>query len=203
MRGQRRREREYAARREGILEAAQRVFAKKGYHEATIAEIAKESEYAPGSIYLYFKGKQQLFLALIEGKFKHLLTLVEEATRGPGNPIERLGLVVRTVLEFFETNEEFFKIYINNTTGFECEIEDEIGKGVFSLYLRYVDMVIDLIQEGKKLNYLKDIDARKMGHSLIGMVNSFLFQWLRNPEQGSVLQDWEELMEIFLHGCQK
>lgn len=57
-----RKERDLLLRKTDILKAAERVFALKGYDKATIQDIAKEAEYAPGTLYLYFKDKWSLFL---------------------------------------------------------------------------------------------------------------------------------------------
>ena len=60
------RERNKALRREQILEAAVRVFARRGFGKATVAEIAEEAGVAAGTIYIYFEGKEDLFMSIPE-----------------------------------------------------------------------------------------------------------------------------------------
>lgn len=200
MRGQRG-ERAREARKVGILDAAEKVFAHKGYHEASVAEIAEAADYAAGSIYLYFKGKQELFFTMLERKFQELRSLVETEAEGGGPPIERLSAVVRAVLGFFERNREFLKLYISYSSDFEWNIRDELGQGVFAVYLRYVEVMIGLVEEGVRKRELRLRDPQKMGRALIGMINAFIFQWLRESHRKSLSQETETILEIFLHGC--
>lgn len=200
MRGQRG-ERAREARKTEILEAAEKVFAHKGYHDASVAEIAEAADYAAGSIYLYFKGKQELFFTMLERKFQELRLLVEtEASKG-GAPIERLRGVVAGVLGFFEKNREFMKLYISYSSDFEWNIRDELGQGVFAVYLRYVEVVIGLVEEGVQKGELRLLGPQKMGRALIGMINAFIFQSLREPHHYSLSRETEPILEIFLRGC--
>ena len=64
-----RKEREYRTRREEILKAAESVFAKNGFYNSTVAEIAKESEFAIGTIYQFFKNKEELYYIMMIEKF--------------------------------------------------------------------------------------------------------------------------------------
>ena len=66
-----RKERDRQLREQDILRAAEHVFATQGYHQATLQDIAKEAQYATGTIYLYFKDKEVLYLALLERKIQH------------------------------------------------------------------------------------------------------------------------------------
>ena len=61
-----RKDREKEARREQILRAAAKLFSEKGFEAATMAQIARQAELAPGTLYLYFKSKDELYFALLE-----------------------------------------------------------------------------------------------------------------------------------------
>lgn len=200
MRGQRG-ERAREARKTEILEAAEKVFAHKGYHEASVAEIAEAADYAAGSIYLYFKGKQELFFTMLERKFQELRSLVETEASREGAPIERLRGVVAAVLGFFERNREFLKLYISYSSDFEWNIRDELGQGVFAVYLRYVEVMIGLVEEGVQKGELRLLGPQKMGRALIGMINAFIFQSLREPHHYSLSRETGLILEIFLRGC--
>mgnify|MGYP000970468407 FL=1 len=73
-----RKERDRQLRRSDIFKAAEHVFALKGYHKATIRDIAKEAQYGTGTVYLHFKNKDTLYFALLEEKLKCLLALIKE-----------------------------------------------------------------------------------------------------------------------------
>src|SRR5580765_6927458 len=73
-----RRERDRQRRRADILRAAEIVFASKGYHTASIEEIASEAEYGTGTVYLYFKDKETLYIELFEEKVRDLIQFIRE-----------------------------------------------------------------------------------------------------------------------------
>src|SRR4030095_6053518 len=73
-----RRERDRLRRRTDILLAAEDVFAAKGYHNASIEEIARAAEYATGTVYLYFKDKEALYVELFEEKIRELIQFIEQ-----------------------------------------------------------------------------------------------------------------------------
>src|ERR1043166_4084242 len=83
-----RRERDRLQRRADILRAAESVFADKGYHEASIEEIARVAEYGTGTVYLYFKDKETLYLELVEEKFRGMIGHVQQSVAGENDPIE-------------------------------------------------------------------------------------------------------------------
>ena len=106
-----RKARDRLLRRTDILKAATRVFAEKGYHNATMSDIAKNAEYAVGTIYLYFKDKQDLYLALTEEKIDELIRRVKEKTNQADTALDKIRALIEEELSYFEENEDFFRIY--------------------------------------------------------------------------------------------
>lgn len=95
----RRKEREKEARREAILNAAARVFLRKGYYEATLDEIAAEAEMAKGTIYNYYKDKQDLFISLANHGYEHFDEILSEAKSQRTHLAEFLAYLIRTTLQ--------------------------------------------------------------------------------------------------------
>jgi len=75
-----RKERDRQLRRSDILDAAGRIFARSGFENATIQDIAKEAQYAAGTVYLYFKDKESLYFSLLEEKLADIISLVKKKT---------------------------------------------------------------------------------------------------------------------------
>jgi AcrR family transcriptional regulator len=85
------RERNKALRREQILEAAVRVFARRGFGKATVAEIAEEAGVAAGTIYIYFEGKEDLFMSIPELISEPMLAAFLETAFGGNEPTDIKG----------------------------------------------------------------------------------------------------------------
>lgn len=198
-----RREREHLSRKREILEAAQKVFAQKGFHQATIDEIAKEAELAKGTIYLYFKNKRELFYSLVEEKTEYLMNLLQKEVKREENAVEKLSAIIRHQLEFYEANRDFFKIITSESSRFELGLKDELRKRIMDRYLKYIDIVSQIIEEGIKEGRFKALDTKKLAATLRGIIDALAFQWILSKEKESLVSNAPLIMELFLSGAKK
>ena len=106
-----RKEREYLAHRREILRAAEKVFAAKGFFHTTMSKVAEAAEFGTGTLYKYFKSKEDLYFTLIEVKGEEINRLVTEELARIAPAKERIGNVVRIQFEFIERNRDFFRIF--------------------------------------------------------------------------------------------
>ncbi len=104
-----RKQREREEMRTLILDAAKRIFLEKGYAQASIRNIAEAIEYSPGTIYLYFKEKDEIFHALHEEGFRRFLAQMTPL-QYVGDPFERLKAIGRVYLEFAKNNKDFYDL---------------------------------------------------------------------------------------------
>jgi AcrR family transcriptional regulator len=100
---QERKEREKERRRQQIMVAAKRVFSEKGFSKATMEDIAQEAELSPGTLYLYFKNKEELYASLSLRILQYLLLRIEHvnAVKGSG-PDERLKQLMEAMYDVYE-----------------------------------------------------------------------------------------------------
>ena len=95
-----RREREKASVREEILDAARGLFVKEGYEHVSIRKIAEKIEYAPGTIYLYFRDKAEILECLCDETFAKLEQRMRAIHADPSSPLEGLRRGLRTYIQF-------------------------------------------------------------------------------------------------------
>ena len=96
---------------ERIIEAAEKVFSKKGYHEAKVYQIADQAEVSVGTIYRFFKSKDELYFAVLKKKLSELEKRIERNIRRKP-PEEALKVYIESVIDFFEDEREFFEIFM-------------------------------------------------------------------------------------------
>ena len=95
----------------GILEAARKVFAKKGFHDATVDDIANAAGVAKGTVYLYYSSKRDVYFAALKfGISQMYASLVEELKR-VSTTQQKLRALIASKLAYFDENRDFFKIY--------------------------------------------------------------------------------------------
>lgn len=195
-----RRERELLTRRSDILSAAAKVFAAKGFYGSTMDEIAKSAEFGTGSLYKYFRGKKDLYFSLIDGKVGEIMRLVTAELEKDLAPIDRIQSILLLQLAFIQRNRDFFKIYISERSRFEWTIKDDLGKGVHEKFLAYIDSLEEVMRQGIEEKQLKEMDPRDMAHGFVGIVNSFVFEWLMSPRAYSLVSKGPAIMNIFFEG---
>jgi len=198
-----RREREYLAHREEILSAAEKVFAAKGFFPTTMSDIARRAEFGTGTLYKYFKSKEDLYFTLIDEKAEEINRLVKAELSQRGSAVETIKNVLRLQFEFIERNRDFFRIYISERSRFEWTVKDDLGKGLHEKMVSYIDILSEVIREGIKKGEFKSIDPRDLAHAFVGIVNSFVFEWLISPESYPLISKLDTVIEIFLCGVQQ
>jgi len=100
---QERKEREKERRRQQIMVAAKRVFSDKGFNKATMEDIAQEAELSPGTLYLYFKNKEELYASLSLRILQYLLIRVEHVNDEKGaGPEEKLSALMEAMYDVYE-----------------------------------------------------------------------------------------------------
>ncbi len=140
---------EKQGRRTDILAAAKRVFARKGYHATTIADIAKAAKLSYGSIYWYFDSKEALFHALVESEGQALRDHVTEAmlvTPARGSPDAPFRAAVRTTFEFFESDRALVKLLFRDSYALGDRFEQHLF-GIFEAFIGDIEAIVADAQE--------------------------------------------------------
>jgi AcrR family transcriptional regulator len=198
-----RKEREYLAHREEILSSAEKVFAAKGFFPTTMSDIAREAEFGTGTLYKYFKSKEELYFTLIDEKVGEINRLVKAELSQKTSAIERIKKVLGLQFEFIERNQDFFRIYISERSRFEWTVKDDLGKGIHEKMIAYIHILAEVVSQGIKEKEFKPMDPIDLAHALVGIVNSFVFEWLISRETYPLISKLDTVLEIFLAGAKR
>jgi len=198
-----RREREKAVHRQEILDAAIKVFAKKGFYEATLDEVAQEAEFSKGAIYLYFSNKEDLLATIVSDSLEKWTEIYNSTITGKGSFREELTAMFNGVAErIFSHPELFTLISVQHASLFSalsqekrneaCKIHDKIWES----FNERVKMAI----ENEELRDLPPKAIEGMVHGpLDAMVhNRWDFKTLNELKNGIVL-----FMDILFNGIAK
>jgi AcrR family transcriptional regulator len=119
-----RRKREEKARLATILVAAENIFSEHGYYQARMDDIAEAAELAKGTLYYYFKSKDEIFLHLLERESKRVHEEIQKRISEESSFLEALEEAMEFYLEYFEENHGFMKMFLPCMCGF-IRFEDE------------------------------------------------------------------------------
>ena len=198
-----RKEREYWAHREEILLAAEKVFAAKGFFPTTMSDIAREAEFGTGTLYNYFKSKEELYFTLIDAKVEEINRLVKAELSQKTSAVERIKKVLGLEFEFFERNRDFFRIYTSERSRFEWTVKDELGKGLHEKMIAYINILAKVMKQGIEDGEFRPVNPMDLAHALAGIVNSFIFEWMISRESYPLISKVDTVLGIFLGGVKQ
>jgi AcrR family transcriptional regulator len=197
-----RRAREFLTHRGEILSAAEKVFAAKGFFTTKMSDIAQKAEFGTGTLYKYFKSKEDLYFTLIDEKMEEINQLVKAVFSQKTTSIEKIKRVLRLLFEFIEKNRDFFRIYISERNRFEWTMKDDLGKAIYEKMVTFIKILSEVLKQGIKEGEFKSMSHLDLAHALVGIVNSIVFEWLISSKPYSLNSKVDNILEIFLRGAQ-
>ncbi|MFN3386718.1 MAG: TetR/AcrR family transcriptional regulator [Candidatus Thermochlorobacter sp.] len=159
-----RKEREKAERRQAILKAAKEVFFKHGFEQASMDMVAAESELAKGTLYLYFKSKEELYVSLAEEGLAAIDEMIDCAMRSAKTIEEKLLAHTEAYYNFSQKHQDYMKIFMAIHAGvINDKVEPERLAQLQNAKWRRFKQAEDLIKEGMAQGiFRKDINPREM-----------------------------------------
>ncbi len=173
-----RKEREKEQRRDEIVKAATKVFFEKGLQSATMDEIAVAAELSKGTIYLYYKSKEDLYLAVMNVGSTILFDMFDRAVSKAATTIERLRILADTYQEFFREHRNYFRMFhFLQNHQLHKQVSPEMRE-ISQLHQQRVwDLAVGVLRRGVEEGILRrDIDPAEMAVILWSASNSLLMQ---------------------------
>ncbi len=186
-----RRERERERHRREILEAALRVFARAGYHRATMQAIAREAEFAVGTIYRFFPSKKALYEALVMEEAQKFHQEVMQSFKDlPNDPIKALEKIIEAKLKAVQNHLIFVRVYIQEL--WEARFRGGLTADLRRLYEEYLEALAKILE---KLGPQK-IPARQRASLVDGLFSTLIVEAV---ESESELPSPKEVLSLLLN----
>jgi TetR/AcrR family fatty acid metabolism transcriptional regulator len=188
-------------KRERIIAAAGRFFGEKGYHNTTTAEIADAAGVAAGTIYIYFKSKEELLVAVFEEFLGvHMERLREGVARQP-SPEAKVRTLLSLGLELMEENPDSARIFLS-----QLRQSTEMIKMVAKRSSRaYKDIIEDVLEEGIRKGVCRKMNVRATASMLFGAFQTTVLDWVADDCSYPLNSMASELSDFILLGvaCQR
>jgi TetR/AcrR family fatty acid metabolism transcriptional regulator len=189
-------------KRRRLLHAAVHTFGRRGFHEAKIAEIAAEAGVAEGTVYLYFRNKEDLLGCVFDETMDGVLSQARAIRSAEGKAAEKVKALVGLHLSFLAQDRDLasvFQIELRRS----ARLVERFSRTKLSEYFRLLDSVL---KEGIASGELrKDLEPRLAVRILFGAADEILSEWLLSGE-AKPAADAEKLVGTVLHGflaCEK
>ncbi|WP_373044456.1 TetR/AcrR family transcriptional regulator [Vulgatibacter sp.] len=184
-------------KRERILEAAVRVFASKSFYTATVAEIAREAGVADGTIYLYFKNKDDLLICLFEERMGEINEGMHQAVSACERPLDRLKAFIRRHLSEVERRPELAEVLTVELRQ-SAKLMKEYKATAFGAYLDILSTILDSgLADG---SIRPDVDVKAVRRAIFGALDEVALSWLLGGRRFDLGKNAEQLAEIFARG---
>jgi TetR/AcrR family transcriptional regulator, fatty acid metabolism regulator protein len=188
-------------KRERILDAAIKVFAAEGFYNAKVSQIAHEAGVADGTIYLYFKSKDDLLINLFEDRMERVNANLREAIETESTAVARLRRIVKLHLELVEQNRDMAEV-ISVELRQSSKFIREYSNPKFAEFLR---TIAGAVVEGQRTGELRTgIDPYLFARALFGALDEIALAWLvKHPGSKASIElprAAEQLGDLFIDG---
>ena len=181
-----------------IIKAAIKVFAKNGFYNSRVSEIAKEAQVADGTVYLYFKNKDDILISLFEEEMDKIIKNMKESIEKESNPIDkikRFALIHLTMVRDNRNLAEVIQVELRQSSKFMREYKNR-------KFIEYLNIISRIIQEGKEEGYFgDDVMPGLVKRSFFGALDELSTMFLFAPKSKySIEIAAEQVASFFLSG---
>jgi len=172
-----------------LLEAARRVFARKGFHAATVDEIAAAAGVAKGTVYLYYRSKQKVYWAALEHGIIELQKEIQTRLAAEGTPENKVRAFIAIKICYFEKNRDFFRIYFSEFgSGFTHPAQ--MPRRFEEMYLQQARLLEAALQQGVQSKAIREIRtdtaAVAISDSIRGIIVQRLLGWSKKDVESDI-----------------
>ncbi len=182
----------YDEKLESILRTSAAIFAEKGYHQASIREIACATRVSLSGLYYYFRSKEELLFLIQDHAFGTLLQNLERMLEGVTDPHRKIRLLIENHLRYFVNNMAEMKVLSHESDSLSGDFHERVA----AKKRRLSEIAAEILRE---LRPDEELDIRVSVFGLFGMMN-WLYNWYRPDRDVPVERLAEDISRIFLGG---
>src|SRR5882724_5975728 len=186
-----------SGKRESILRAATRVFARNGYFNSKVADIAREADVADGTVYLYFKSKEEILHSIFDQNMAEAIAagrILIEKLKDPGEKLRRIATLHLERLGADRDLAVVFQVELRGSTKFMREFS---AAG----FAEYLSLLRQTFEEGQRSGvFRKDLSAKLFSKILFGALDEMATNWIISKRKYKLEPMAEVVMDVFLNG---
>jgi TetR/AcrR family fatty acid metabolism transcriptional regulator len=184
-------------KREAILRAAITVFAHNGYFNSKVADIAREAGVADGTVYLYFKSKEEILHSVFDRSVEEALAEAKKKIASFSDPREKLRQIAYLHLERLGADRDLavvFQVELRGSTKF---MEEFSAAG----FAEYLSLIRSTFEEGQQAGLFRpDLNAKVVSKILFGALDEMATNWILSKRRYKLVSMADQVLDIFLNG---
>ncbi|MFY4774662.1 TetR/AcrR family transcriptional regulator [Metabacillus sp. RGM 3146] len=183
-----------------IIDAAVIVIAENGYHQAQVSKIAKQAGVADGTIYLYFKNKEDILISLFQEKMGMFIEKIEAETAGKNTAAEKLYVLIEKHFSLLSEDHHLAIVTQLELRQSNYELRQRIND-VLKGYLNALDEIIRMGRETGE--FRADLDLRLARQMIFGTIDETVTSWVMNDQKYDLISLAGKVHELIVYGCGK
>lgn len=184
-------------KRAAILAAATRVFARRGFFNAQVADVAREAGVAAGTVYLYFRNKDHLLTSIFEESMTRALEETERALDGVADPVERLRRLARVHLGGLGSQRDLaivFQVELRQSTKFM----ERFSAAQLRTYLEHLQEAVRAAQEAGV--FRADLNPTLAAKAIFGALDEMVTNWVLSSRGHRLVDDADPVVDLLVNG---
>ena len=186
-----------ADKREAILRAAISVFAHNGYFNSKVADIASEAGVADGTVYLYFKSKEEILHSIFDRSMEEAIAAGKKELKRISDPREKLRSIAHLHLERLGADRDLavvFQVELRGSTKF---MEEFSAAG----FAEYLNLIRTSIEDGQRAGVFRaELNAKVVAKILFGALDEMATNWILSKRKYKLAPMADQVLDIFLNG---
>src|ERR1043166_785942 len=186
-----------AGKRSSILRAATRVFARNVYFNSKVADIARAADVADGTVYLYFKSKEEILHSIFDQNMAEAIKLGRELIKKARDPREQLRRIAQLHLERLGADRDLavvFQVELRGSTKFM----EEFSAAAFAEYL---NILCKIFQDGQRTGvFRKELNPKIAAKMFFGALDEMATNWIISKRHYKLEPMADLVMDVFLNG---
>jgi TetR/AcrR family transcriptional regulator, fatty acid metabolism regulator protein len=187
-------------KRDAILRAATQVFARRGFFQAQVADVARAAGIAAGTVYLYFRSKDDLLVSIFERTMRETLAEGEATIGEVKDPQERLRRIARLHLERMGRDRDLavvFQVELRQSTKF-------MERFSATQLREYLGIIRDVIADGQDAGiFRRELNPTVAAKLFFGMLDEMATNWILTQRSYALASQADEVIDLFLNGVSR
>ncbi|MED4884919.1 MULTISPECIES: TetR/AcrR family transcriptional regulator [Bacillus] len=180
-----------------IIDAAVITIAENGYHQTQVSKIAKQAGIADGTIYLYFKNKEDILISLFQEKMANFIEKIKEVIAGKQTAAEKIFMMIENHFRILSQNPKLAVV-----TQLELrQSNQELRRRINNVLKEYLDFIEQILHEGVESGeFAPDLDTRIARQMLFGTIDEIATTWVMNKQKYDLVALTPTVAKLLLKG---
>jgi len=193
-------ERKSNGKYEAILRAAIKVFARSGFFNSKVADIAREAGVDDGTVYLYFKNKDDILVSIFNHYMEEALAAGKASLAKTSDPVEKLKRIVHAHLEGLGRDRKLavvFQVELRSSSKFMEQFSA-------TKVTEYLELIREVVEEGQRSGVFRSaLNTKVVAKVLFGALDEMATNWVLSRKRYSLASTAEPVLDIFLNGISR